>query len=82
MAQFGAQLILLSKDIEKLESLCQEIIKRGCKEPLIHSMNFEDAEEKQYLEVREAIKNKFGKLDGLINNAGILGEKKSLEQYE
>ena len=82
LAQFGAQLILLSKDIEKLESLCQEIIKRGCKEPLIHSMNFEDAEEKQYLEVREAIKNKFGKLDGLINNAGILGEKKSLEQYE
>ena len=45
-------------------------------------MNFEDAEEKQYLEVREAIKNKFGKLDGLINNAGILGEKKSLEQYQ
>tara|TARA_Y100001970_G_C14216151_1_gene849773 strand:- start:1425 stop:2165 length:741 start_codon:yes stop_codon:yes gene_type:complete len=82
LSQLGAQLILLSKDTQKLENLYKEIVDQGAKEPLIHSMNFEGAEEEQYLLIKEAIKNKFDKLDGLINNAGILGEKKPLEQYQ
>ena len=82
LSKFGAQLILLSKDTEKLESLHEEIIQQGFKEPLIHPMNFESAQEEEYLGVKEAIQDKFGKLDGLINNAGILGEKKPLGQYQ
>ena len=82
LSQFGAQLILLSKDLGKLESLYEEIIEQGLKEPLIHPMDFEGAEEEQYLKIKEAIKDRFENLDGLINNAGILGEKKPLEQYQ
>ncbi len=82
LSQFGAQLILLSKDTGKLESLYQEIMEQGFKEPLIHPMDFEGAEEEQYLKIKEAIKDRFENLDGLINNAGILGEKKPLEQYQ
>jgi len=82
LSQFGAQLILLSKDIGKLESLHEEIVQQGFKEPLIHPMNFESAQEEKYLEVKEAIQDKFDKLDGLINNAGVLGEKKPLGQYQ
>ena len=82
LSQFGAQLILLSKDLGKLESLYEEIVEQGLKEPLIHPMDFEDAEEEQYLKIKEAIKDRFENLDGLINNAGILGEKKPLEQYQ
>ena len=82
LSQFGAQLILLSKDAVKLESLYEEIVQKGFKEPLIHPMNFESAQEEEYLEVKEAIQNKFDKLDGLINNAGVLGEKKPLSQYQ
>jgi len=82
LAKFGAQLILLSKDTGKLESLYDEIVEQGCKEPLIHPMNFESAEEEEYLNVKEAIQNKFDKLDGLINNAGVLGEKTTLQQYK
>ena len=81
LAKFGAQLILLSKDLNKLESLHEEIVNQDLKEPLIHSMDFENAEEEQYQQIKDAIKDKFNNLDGLINNAGILGEKKSLEQY-
>ena len=82
LSKFGAQLILLSKDTEKLESLHEEIIQQGFKEPLIHPMNFESAQEEEYLGVKKAIQDKFGKLDGLINNAGVLGEKKPLGQYQ
>ena len=77
LSQFGAQLILLSKDTGRLESLYEEIVEQGSKEPFIHPMNFESAEEEQYLKVKEAIQDKFDKLDGLINNAGVLGEKKN-----
>ena len=82
LSQFGAQLILLSKDTGKLESLYEEVVQQGSKEPLIHPMDFESAQEEEYLKVKEAILDKFDKLDGLINNAGVLGEKKSLEQYQ
>jgi len=82
LSQFGAQLILLSKDTGRLESLYEEIVEQGFKEPLIHPMDFESAEEEEYLKVKEAIQDKFDKLDGLINNAGVLGEKKLLGQYQ
>ena len=82
LSQFGAQLILLSKDTGKLESLYEEVVQQGSKEPLIHPMDFESAQEEEYLKVKEAILDKFDKLDGLINNAGVLGEKKPLEQYQ
>ena len=45
-------------------------------------MDFESAQEEEYLKVKKAILDKFDKLDGLINNAGVLGEKKPLEQYQ
>ena len=70
-----------SKDLHKLESLHEEIVSQGLKEPLIHSMDFENAEEEEYQQIKIGIKDRFERLDGLINNAGILGEKKSLEQY-
>ena len=82
LSQFGAQLILLSKDTGKLESLYEEVVQQGSKEPLIHPMDFESAQEEEYLKVKEAILDKFDKLDGLINNAGVLGEKKPLSQYQ
>ena len=81
LAKYGAQLVLLSKDLHKLESLHEEICSQDLKEPLIHSMDFENAEEEEYQQIKVAIRERFERLDGLINNAGILGEKKSLEQY-
>ena len=44
-------------------------------------MDFEKAEEREFEEIVGAIKEEHSIIDGLLNNAGILGEKKSLEQY-
>ena len=70
-AEFGADLILLSKNIENLESIYYEINQISSNGVTIQPIDFKTADEKNYLEI----------IDGLVNNAGILGEKKSLEQF-
>ena len=78
----GADLILLSKSTEKLNMIYDEIIANSSARVLIQAIDFESAEEKDYENLVKAAKEKFGKIDGLVNNAGILGQKKSLEQYD
>ena len=41
----------------------------------------EKAEEIDYEKIVRAIEDEYHKIDGLVNNAAILGEKKPLEQY-
>ena len=82
LSQYGAQLVLLEVKIrENLKAFTKKLSNKGSKEPLIHPMDFEYAEENEYQQIKVAIQDRFERLDGLINNAGILGEKKSLEQY-
>ena len=78
----GANLILLSKNIEKLETLYDEIVKEKEKNVIIQPINYEIAEEKDFEEIILAIKSEYPSIDGLLNNAGVLGEKKPLEQYD
>ncbi len=80
-SKFGADLILFSKSEEKLESLFDELNKDYSNNVIIQPLDLETAEEKDYEKIFRAIRDDYPKIDGLINNAGILGEKKSLEQY-
>jgi NAD(P)-dependent dehydrogenase (short-subunit alcohol dehydrogenase family) len=78
----GADLVLIGKSIENLESTYEDFIKMNLKPPLLHSMDFENASEKDYQEVNEVIMGEFGRLDGLLNNASILGDRTPLEHYK
>ena len=80
-SELGANLVLLGKDQHKLESLFDEIKAEYSKEVIIHPLDFEMAQESDYEVILQAIKSEFLKIDGLLNNAGILGEKKPLEQF-
>ena len=80
-SEYGAELILLSKSIDKLEMLYDEINQNEVNNVTIHPLDFETADEEDYEEIFNAIKNEYPKIDGLLNNAGILGEKKPLEQF-
>ena len=80
-SKFGADLILFSKSEEKLESLFDELNKDYSNNVIIQPLDLETAEEKDYEKIFRAISDDYPKIDGLLNNAGILGEKKSLEQY-
>ena len=48
---------------------------------MLHTLDFNKAEEKDYIALSEAVIKEYGKLDGLLNNAGILGDKSPIENY-
>ena len=81
-AEHGADLILVGKNPEHLESTYQEFLDKNLKPPLLHIMDFEKSNENDFQEINAVIEKEFGKLDGLLNNAGILGDKTPLENYK
>jgi NAD(P)-dependent dehydrogenase (short-subunit alcohol dehydrogenase family) len=72
-AKVGATVILLGSKTGKLEAVYDEIEKAGGAQPAITPLDLETAGEEQYIELITSIDNTFGKLDGLLNNAGFLG---------
>ena len=72
-AKHGATVILLAKNLRVVEALYDEIENQGYPTPAIYPMNLEGATEHDYAELANNIENEFGRLDGLIHCAGILG---------
>ena len=81
-AEHGADLILVGKNPAHLESTYQEFLDKNLKPPLLHVMDLEKSNENDFQEINTVIEKEFGKLDGLLNNAGILGDKTPLENYK
>lgn len=82
-AQLGARVILHGRNIKKLEGVYDEIQDmNGAVRPSIVPMDLATADSDGYLSLADSIANEFGQLDGLVHNAGILGEKISIEQYD
>jgi len=81
-AQYGATVILLGRTVSKLETVYDEIEDKGYAKPAIIPLNMEGAAEKDYDDVAVSIENEFGKLDGILHNAALLGSLTTLEQYE
>jgi NAD(P)-dependent dehydrogenase (short-subunit alcohol dehydrogenase family) len=80
-AKYGATVILLGRTIRKLESVYDEIEKAGYPQAAIYPMNLEGATPKDYEELAETLETEFGRLDGLLHNAAILGTITPLEHY-
>lgn len=72
-AKHGATVILVGRTMEKLEAVYDEIEQAGYPQPAIFPINFESAVEHDYQALHDAIKETFGRLDGLLNNASLLG---------
>lgn len=79
-ASHGATVVLLSKTIETLESLYDEICENGDPEPAIYPMHLAGAVEKDYQDLHDVLAKEFGRLDGLLHNASMLGERRSIAQ--
>jgi NAD(P)-dependent dehydrogenase (short-subunit alcohol dehydrogenase family) len=82
-AAHGAQIILHGRDVRKLEAVYDEIEAiDGAPRPSIAVMDLATADDTAYRTLAESLTEEFGRLDGLVNNASILGERYSLEQYD
>lgn len=81
-AQYGATVILLDLNIHALEKVYDEIEKAGYPQPAIYPLNLEGAAEKDYQDLADTIQREFGHLDGLVNNAAMLGALIPLAHYE
>jgi len=83
VARLGAQVILHGRNTAKLEKVYDEIEAiEGAKRPSIAVLDLESANAEGYTTLAASIEEEFGRLDGLVHNASILGELFSIEQYD
>ena len=81
-AERGATVILLGRTVHKLEQVYDEIINNGWPKPAIYPMNLEGASPSDYEDLNTNIDREFGRLDGLLNNAGWLGASTPIELFD
>ncbi|TXS96767.1 YciK family oxidoreductase [Parahaliea maris] len=78
-AAHGATVILLGRTVDKLEAVYDAIEAAGHPQPAIFPVDLASADEQSYRELAQAIEENFGRLDGLLHNASVLGERRPIE---
>ncbi|HSG96708.1 MAG TPA: YciK family oxidoreductase [Woeseiaceae bacterium] len=82
-AALGAQVILHGRSVPKLENVYDAIEEiEDAPRPSIAVMDLESANAESYTTLADSMAAEFGRLDGLVHNASILGERYSIEQYD
>jgi NAD(P)-dependent dehydrogenase (short-subunit alcohol dehydrogenase family) len=81
LAKHGATVILLGRTQEKLEAVYDEIKAMGAAEPALAPVNLEVARPADYEELAGMLSDAFGRLDGILHNASVLGDITPLDQY-
>jgi NAD(P)-dependent dehydrogenase (short-subunit alcohol dehydrogenase family) len=81
-ARAGAAVILSGRNQRKLERVYDEIESLGAPQPAIATLDFATATAVDYDALAQTIGTEFGKLDGLVHSAGLLGDRTPLEQYD
>lgn len=81
LAKQGATVILLGRTQAKLEAVYDEIKAMGAPEPAMAPVNLEVARPSDYEELAGMLGNAFGRLDGILHNASMLGEITPIDQY-
>jgi NAD(P)-dependent dehydrogenase (short-subunit alcohol dehydrogenase family) len=82
-ARLGSQVILHGRDTAKLEKVYDQIEAiDGAARPSIAVLDLASANAKSYTTLASSLEDEFGRLDGLVHNASILGERFAIEQYD
>ena len=81
-ATYGATVILLGRTVAKLEAVYDAIVAAGHPQPAIYPLNLEGATYDHYEDLAATLDKEFGRLDGLLHNAAILGARMMIEQYD
>ncbi|MBD2859926.1 YciK family oxidoreductase [Spongiibacter sp. KMU-158] len=79
-AKHGATVILLGRTTDKLEAVYDEIEAGGHPQPAIYPMHLRGATAHDFEALADTLEREFGRLDGLLHNAAVLGQRRSLAQ--
>ena len=77
----GATVILHGRNEKALEVLYQELKPLG-PEPSVAQLDLERAQGPQYQQLTNEIESRYGRLDGLLHNAAILGDHSPIDHYD
>jgi NAD(P)-dependent dehydrogenase (short-subunit alcohol dehydrogenase family) len=81
-ARAGACVILSGRNSAKLDRVYDEIEALGAARPAIAVLDLASATAVDYDALARVIGDEFGKLDGLVHAASLLGDRTPLEQYD
>ncbi len=81
LARAGATLILHGRKEKELQALYDELKGLG-PEPSVAQMDLERAQGPQYQSLVAEIETRYGRLDGLLHNAAMLGDRSPIEHYD
>jgi NAD(P)-dependent dehydrogenase (short-subunit alcohol dehydrogenase family) len=81
-ARAGATVILSGRNGAKLERVYDEIETMGAAQPAIAILDLAVATAVDYDQLAKTVDLEFGRLDGLVHAAGLLGDRTPLEQYD
>lgn len=80
-AKHGATVLLLGRTTAKLANTYDEICALGAPEPAILAFDLSGASEDDYNTLAAAIETEYGRLDGLVHNASLLGRRSPIASY-
>jgi NAD(P)-dependent dehydrogenase (short-subunit alcohol dehydrogenase family) len=81
-ARFQATVVLIGRSESKLEAVHAEIAAAALPEASIGVLDLENALAQDYDRLADALLDRYGRLDGLLHNAGLLGTLTPLEHYD
>lgn len=81
-ARHGADVILHGRRKKSLQRIHDSITAAGYPPPTIAQLDFKTAQGEAYDELVDAIDSRYGRLDGILHNAGVLGELTPIEHYD
>jgi NAD(P)-dependent dehydrogenase (short-subunit alcohol dehydrogenase family) len=79
-AACGAEVLLLSRNEARLEALYDEIVDLGAPEPALLPMDLARATHDDFITLAGSLGEALPKLDGLLHNASLLGDRKPIAQ--
>jgi NAD(P)-dependent dehydrogenase (short-subunit alcohol dehydrogenase family) len=80
LAEAGSRVVLLDRMVEDLEKLYDEVEDRQV-QPAIFPVDFEGAGPDDYAELAQAVRDQFGRIDGIVHSAARLGPLSPVEDY-
>jgi len=78
----GATVILIGRTVPKLEKIYDAIEEAGGAQPAIYPICLQGASEKDYEDMHNRLEETFGRIDGLLHNAGELGQRTPIANYQ